>query len=158
MAGTRVAAPGKRNGPAPIPNEVKRRRGNPGKRALPKEGNLQILPGSKTAPPPPRPLGEAGMSLWTRTWEAGYTWISPQSDVDALLLACENADEQAFLRQLVLEGGDPSLRNQLRALEKQMITLYSLLGFTPTARTALGVAEVRVEDDLEAFRRRAASR
>lgn len=144
----------RRNGPAPVPNEVKRRRGNPGKRALPDESKLQILPGSKTAPEPPRPLGEVGLDFWTRTWEAGYVWLSPQSDVDLLLLTCEQLDERKALREYVLASDDPRSRAALRDIEKALVNAYSLLGFSPTDRTRLGVAEVRVEDDLEAFRRR----
>lgn len=147
----------RRNGPAPVPNEVKRKRGNPGKRALPKEAGLKIMPTSRATPKPPRPLGPLGMDFWVRTWAAGYVWMSPESDVDLLLLACELLDERAELRESVLAAGDWRERSALRAMDKQLIDMYSLLGFSPTDRTRLGVAEVRVEDDLEAFRRRHSS-
>lgn len=147
----------RRNGPAPIPNEVKRRRGNPGKKRLPSEGSLTVMPTSRTAPKPPRPLGPLGMDFWERTWDAGYVWMSPSSDIDMLLLACELLDERAALREEVLAEGDWRQRSALRAMDKQLIDIYSLLGFSPTDRTRLGVAEVRVEDDLEAFRRRHSS-
>ena len=51
--------------------------------------------------------------------------------------------------------GDWRERSGLRALDKQITDRLQLLGFTPADRTRLGVAEVRVEDDLEAFRKAA---
>lgn len=144
----------RRNGPAPIPNERKRMLGNPGKRSLPDEASLAVLPGQAKPPAPPMPLGPLGETLWANAWAEARAWMAP-SDVHALTLVCQALDEREALRQMVLDDpADWRNRAGLRAVDKQLMDGLSLLGFTPTDRTRLGVAEVRVEDDLEAFRRR----
>ena len=50
------------------PNELARRRGNPSKKALPREDNLVLLPGAKEPPKPPLTLGRAGKALWELAW------------------------------------------------------------------------------------------
>jgi hypothetical protein len=146
----------RRNGPAPLPTEQHRRRGNPGKKALPEEATVTALPAvpAGVIPTPPRPLGTDGAALWERAWKAGRTWMSDQSDVDVLLLLCESLDERSALRAVVLEEGGWRERSALRALDKQIIDKLQLLGFTPSDRARLGVAEVKADDDLEAYRKR----
>jgi hypothetical protein len=45
-------------------------------------------------------------------------------------------------------------RSALRELEKSIRSNLSLLGFTPTDRMKLGVAEVKVESKMELLKRR----
>jgi hypothetical protein len=53
----------------------------------------------------------------------------------------ETLEERQSLRAAVLAGhGD---RKELRALDKQVIEMLSALGFDPTARSRLGLAEVK---------------
>jgi hypothetical protein len=85
----------------PKPNEVKRKLGNPGKRALPDQGKLIALPMAAEPPTPPRPLGPEGLKLWNRIWEQGRTWISLNSDLEMVTLLCESMDERSQLRFLV---------------------------------------------------------
>lgn len=142
----------RRNGPPPTPNEVKRRRGNPGKRSLPSESNLVLLPGSKDAPEPPLPLGEHGRALWELAWSEAAAWLAA-TDTWALALVCQDIDEREILRASMIASEDWRGRIALRALDKQITDRLQLLGFTPADRTRLGVAEVRLEDDLESFRK-----
>ena len=135
----------------PVPNERKRALGNPGKRTLPKESTLTILPGQSTAPEPPLPLGDVGRGLWETGWKHAAAWMAP-SDQHALALVCQAFDEREVIRGEAL-AGDWRARNGLRNVDKQIMDGLSLLGFTPTDRTRLGVAEVRI-DELEAFKRR----
>ena len=137
-----------------MPNEVMRRRGNPSKKSLPKEDNLVLLPGSKQPPKPPFTLGAKGKALWELAWREAHYWLAP-SDAHALALLCQDVDEREDLRKSVMASGDWRERSGLRALDKQITDRLQLLGFTPADRTRLGVAEVRVEDDLEAFRKAA---
>ena len=52
-------------GRPPKPIEQKRALGNPGKRPLPTEGSLVLLPSMYEVPEPPRPLvTEAAKALW----------------------------------------------------------------------------------------------
>jgi hypothetical protein len=112
------------------------------------------IPGQVEAPKPPRPLKVEGMKLWTRAWSLANTWLSPQTDIEVLLLTCEALDERTELRKLVAaDPADRFARGSLRALNKEILDTLGRLGFTPTDRARLGVAEVKVEDDLEKFRR-----
>ena len=134
----------------PKPNEVKRKLGNPGKRALPDQGKLIALPMAAEPPTPPRPLGPEGLILWNRIWEQGRTWITPSSDLEMVTLLCESMDERSQLRLLVLRGtGDWRDRVALRSLDSQLQTMLSLLGMSPTDRTKLGVAEVQARSKIQ---------
>ena len=83
-------------GRPPKPVEQKRRAGNPGKRPLPDA--VIAIPTSPTVPEPHRPLGQAGRQFWERVWNVGFTWISPQMDIELLQIVAEQIDERAALR------------------------------------------------------------
>lgn len=131
------------------PLEQKRMLGNPGKRTLPKEGDLIQLDPISQIPEPSRPLGKYGIELWDRVWNMGSTWVSPNTDIELLLMTCEMIDERWNLRVAVLRDGDPKDRRALRELEKGIVGNLALLGFTPSDRTRLGVAEVKAKSKLE---------
>ena len=134
----------------PKPNEVKRKLGNPGKRALPDQGKLIALPMAAEPPTPTSTLGPEGLKLWNRIWEQGRTWISLNSDLEMVTLLCESMDERSQLRLLVLRGtGDWRDRVALRSLDSQLQTMLSLLGMSPTDRTKLGVAEVQARSKIQ---------
>jgi hypothetical protein len=67
-------------------------------------------------------------------------------------------DERWNLRAKVMRDGDPKDRRALRALESLIINNLSLLGFTPTDRSRLGVAEVKAQSKLEELMSRRAER
>jgi hypothetical protein len=69
-----------------------------------------------------------------------------------VLLLCESADERVALRWRVLRG-DGGWRDRvgLRALDQQVSSLLSMLGFTPVDRGRLGVAEVAAVSSVERF-------
>lgn len=136
-------------GRPPKPAEQKRLLGNPGKRALPNETTIQLLPQATGVPEPDRPLGKPGRGLWDSVWGAGIAWISPTTDSEVLLMTCEMIDERWNLRAQVLQSEDPKMRRNLNALTKMIVENLSLLGFTPADRTRLGVAEVKAQSKLE---------
>lgn len=139
----------------PKPNEVKRKLGNPGKKPLPDENNLILLPAINEIPEPDRKLFEAGTNLWNKVWSMGQTWISKNSDSELLLMTCEMVDERVRLRTLV--WNNPELwreRKALRDLDVAIVRNLSLLAFTPTDRSRLGVAEVKRQSKLEELRTR----
>jgi hypothetical protein len=136
-------------GRPPKPLEVKRAEGNPGKRPLPKEGNLVILPQANGIPEPARPLLKYGQELWDRIWGMGQSWISPTTDIELVLMTAEMVDERWNLRVKVMSNDDPRLRRGLRELDKQIVGNLSDLGFSPTARMRLGIAEVKKQSKLE---------
>jgi hypothetical protein len=146
----------RRNGPPPVPNERARARGNPGKKSLPKAGELVLLRGSTAAPKPPLVLGKAGMELWKLAWGEASAWLA-STDTWVLALLCQDVDERQDLRAAMIGSEDWRGRIALRNLDRQITDRLQLLGFTPADRTRLGVAEVRVEDDLASFRRSVSS-
>jgi hypothetical protein len=67
--------------------------------------------------------------------------------------------ERETLRELVLAQPDnPKLRSGLRELERQIVSNLGLLGFSPSDRARLGLAEVKKESKLEELLRRKAER
>lgn len=141
-------------GPPPKPIEAKRRAGNPGKRPLPDVAKTApLLAGSAGMPEPARPLRATGKAMWRRIWSSGAVWLAALADAETVLIVCEQIDERHALRQRVFKYGDRFDRIALRALEKQIMHGLSVLGLTPTDRSRLGVAEVKVESALAKLRR-----
>jgi hypothetical protein len=139
------------------PVEMKRKLGNPGKRAMPREGELMTIEGGFREPL--RPLGEAGRQLWDEIYQVGGMWISPRSDTQLLQMVCELLDRREILREEFL--ADPTERKvnmSLLETEKLIQSSLSLLGFTPSDRSRLGLAEVKAKSKLEELMERRANR
>ena len=145
-------------GRPPKPVELKRVTGNPGKRKLPNEGKIVILPAATSTPEPARPLMKYGREVWDTVWQVGVNWISPNTDLELLLMTCEMVDERWNLRVKVMQTDDSKMRRGLRELDRLIIGNLSLLGFTPTDRSRLGWAEVKTQSVLEEFMARKAAR
>jgi hypothetical protein len=145
-------------GRPPKPTELKRIQGNPGKRALPKETEMILLPAAETIPIPSRPLLKYGQEMWDRIWNMGNSWISPTTDIELVLMTAEMVDERWNLRVKVMGSEDPKMRRGLRELDKMIVSNLSLLGFSPTDRMRLGVAEVKKQSKLEELLAKKAAR
>jgi hypothetical protein len=145
-------------GRPPKPTELKRIQGNPGKRALPKETEMILLPAAIGIPEPSRPLLKYGEEMWDRIWNMGNSWISPTTDIELVLMTAEMVDERWNLRVKVMGSDDPKLRRGLRELDKLIVSNLSLLGFSPTDRMRLGVAEVKKQSKLEELLAKKAAR
>ena len=131
------------------PVEQKRLTGNPGKRGLPDEQEVILLQQVTEAPESPRPLLKYGQALWDRVWAMGLTWVSDTTDLELLTMTCEMVDERWNLRVKVMQSDDSAMRRGLRELDRQIISNLSLLGFTPSDRSRLGVAEVKKQTKIE---------
>lgn len=148
-------------GRPPKPIEQKRRIGNPGKRKLP---NLVLVPmptvDTPTIPEPHRPLMRsssggygAGRQLWQLVWQSASPWLRPETDVELVMLVCEQTDERTLLRDRMFRIGlEWRERSALRQLEKQIAQNLAQLGFTPTDRARLGVGNTTSTDALQTFR------
>ena len=135
------------------PLEVKRALGNPGKRPLPDSIDTVSLPAGRVEPH--QPLAWAGQLLWDRVFNVGKTWISPQTDVELLLLTCKQLDRQVVLEsQFVERPDDYHVHRQLLDLEAQIVRNLGLLGLTVDSRSKLGLAEIKAESKMEQLRRR----
>ena len=141
----------------PKPIEQKRLLGNPGKRAMPDdEGTISLFSGRRE---PLFPLGEAGQKLWDSVFNEGELWISPRTDVAWLQVVCELLDRREVLKQeWMADPADRKLNMSLLETEKLLQTGLGLLGFTPTDRSRLGVAEVKAKSKLEELMERRANR
>ena len=129
------------------PIEQKRLLGNPGKRALP--SSTIAIPMVEVAPEPHRPLLKYGRELWDKVWQTGATWISPNTDTELLLMTCEMIDERWNLRVKVMQTDDSKMRRGLRELDRQIVSNLSLMGFSPSDRSRLGVAEIKAKSKLQ---------
>lgn len=140
-------------GRPPKPLEEKRRTGrSPGRdtggRKLP-EGRVIALQPADGIPDYPPDLGLDGQRFWTRAWNAALTWIAPGTDAEQIEEAAHLADDVAAARKRYRATTDPADARALVALSKQMTEALSALGFNPTARARLGVAEVKRVSALE---------
>lgn len=136
----------------PKPLEQKRLTGNPGKRALPKEANIVLIP-QVDNPKPLRPLDEVGSAFWDEAWSKGQLWLG-RTDKWLVQLTAEMLDEREVLRELVFNNdGEDSWRDrrQLRDLERSIISNLSLLAWTPVDRSRYGLAEVKAKSKLAEF-------
>jgi len=140
------------------PIEQKRLLGNPGKRALPDQNEVVLLDPVDEIPEPPRPLLKYGRDLWDRVWGIGATWVSDKTDIELLVMTCEMIDERWNLRVKVMQNDDARMRRGLRELDRQIVSNLSLLGFTPSDRSRLGVAEVKAKSKLEELMARSENR
>lgn len=163
-----VAATGRPNGRPAKPVERKRATGNPGGRALPDAPGVgEGLQSDGTAPVPPATLETTGLDLWESVWDAGKSWLSPEADRPLVEMLCHGADEAEDLRISLANGSvsrwyemsngstvtHPAV-TQLKELRTQRTTWLSMLGFSPADRSRLGLAEVRVRDELDDLSRR----
>ena len=141
----------------PKPIEQKRLLGNPGKRAMPSDDSTVTLYSGRIDPL--FPLGEAGQKLWDSVFEQGELWISPRTDVAWLQVVCELLDRREVLKQeWMADPADRKLNMSLLETEKLLQSGLGLLGFTPTDRSRLGVAEVKAKSKLEELMERRANR
>ena len=130
-------------GRPPKPIEVKRMTGNPGRRKLPELAVVTTLPMAANTPTAPEGLGAEGLAFWEKAWDYAITWLSPSSDLQAIENAARLADDVALARKkyrATLESADGRLLVQIN---KSFVDALSSLGFDPTARSRLGVAEVK---------------
>ena len=128
-----------------VPNEVKRLTGS---RHF-SEGSI-LIDQVVDAPDPLRRLDEVGLDLWVRAWAMGKSWLSAQADVELLQVVCEQLDEREVLRAYVLENMEAwHERSALRKLEELIRANLSELGFSPTARSRLGLSLAKTQTKLE---------
>lgn len=150
----------------PVPIERKRARGNPGKRALPdKAETVEIEP---LDPNVPATLGNAGADIWNKM-QASAHWLG-ESDRPAMMLLADKFDRRADLLErmksepLVItpdNGSRPATNPivyMIDQVEKDIVSLLSLLGMTPTDRSRLGLAEVKKQSTLEKLRAQRATK
>ena len=140
-------------GRPPVPVELKRLRGTLRADRLPPNAPLQALMEPALEPKPPKELSGSGLEFWSLAWSCN--WISQTSDYFLVLLTSEAISERDALRDLVaLDVGNIRARSALRELDRQLVSQFALLGFSPSDRARLGLAEVKKESKLDEIIRR----
>lgn len=160
-----MAVTGRPKGQPAIPMERKRMTGQINDlpdAPLPGEG---LTGGS--APDAPETLNDYGLALWNHIWDAGRQWLAVESDRTIVSLLCHAHQEAETLRQGLETGeysrvyvhanGSPVTTpwvTQLKELRVQMTAWLAAIGFSPADRARLGLAEVRVRDELDDLKKR----
>lgn len=160
-----------RTGRPPKPLEQKRRTGNPGKRTLPELSKTVALEPASSIPPVPFDLDDFARGIWSMVWSSpAQAWLSPQLDAPMRVkTVCRLHSEIHRLVEMIDKLGtllsepittptgivvgerivpNPAVK-MLRDVEKQLDRELSALGFDPTARARLGLAEVKRQSILQ---------
>ena len=82
----------------------------------------------------------------------GVGWLA-RTDLVALALLSSQLDERDALADSSTAGSTEG-RRALQDLDRQVVALLSVLGFTPSARARLGVAEVTSRSKVDEIRER----
>lgn len=145
--------------PPTLPLEQKKRRGTLRKDRVP-GGGVGLIPVEKADPTtePPDNLKEDGQAEWARALRV-CPWLAP-SDLTALQFLCEAVDRRRELAD-ELKGSETTLFTStgyayvhpahaaLEKTEDRISKWMQQLGMTPSARGALGVAEVKTASTLD---------
>ena len=143
-------------GPQPKPNEVKRLLGNPGRRKLPDEGKVIVLP--QLAGEPPAHLSKVQKEKWSEMRSLA-PWIAV-TDEHLLTSLVEKMTRQKELSKQMKKSqfvlytdkgyayANP-LFGMLSTIETEIFKLLCQLGLTPVDRSKMGVAEVKARTKLE---------
>jgi phage terminase small subunit len=150
-------------GRPPKPIEQKRRTGrtpdtDSGGRKLTPANAVIALPLATGIPEPPADFGLDARRLWVRAWDSAITWLSPHSDMESVEQACRLVEDIAIARERYRATHDPGDLRALVAVQKLMQDSLSLLGFDPTSRSRLGLAEVKAASTLDKIAARRAER
>ena len=155
------------------PIERKRARGaeiRGGLKAQPMPESALALVDLGAIPEPPKTLGKVGVAYWGIYWTAGRRHLSELHDTPLMTRLCSNFDRIAELELWL--GSDVERRwytspngqivthpavKQIDQMDAQNTAWMSLLGFTPSDRARLGLAEIRVANELDQFRQRKAN-
>lgn len=169
-----MANTGRPSGRPPKPTEIKRSLGNPGHRPLPLPPTGTGLPAANGIPKAPRELEKKGRELWKKVWEAGQVsnHLSPLMDTTLILMLCQAYDQVEWYESKLEPRGEvervylmsngaysphPYVK-EIHTLTTKITAWLSMLGFSPTDRTRLGIGEVKPADPLDELNRRRATR
>jgi P27 family predicted phage terminase small subunit len=105
-------------------------------------------------PDVPDGLGDRGTTEWNRIWIAGKVWLHPAEDYHWIEMISRAYDDIAQFRTeiektgLIVKGyagqltANPLLR-EIREAESVIRKCLSQIGFSPTDRARLGLAEIK---------------
>jgi len=97
----------------------------------------------------------APAELFTDIMQAGSAWFARTDGVQLSMLR-ESLEERA--RLVPVAESSTEARKQLRELNREIADWLTALGFNPTARARLGLAEVKAASTLEKLQEKRAKR
>jgi len=141
-----------------------------GLKASPMPGTALALVDPTVVPTAPEGLGKVGGEYWSVLWTGGRRHLSELHDGPLMGRLCRNYQVIWELEQWL--GSDLTNRwytspngqvvthpavKQIEQMDAQCTAWLSLLGFTPSDRARLGLAEIRTANELDAYRQRNAN-
>jgi len=153
-----------------------------GNRRLVPKGQVIVVPGRtgtnlkkppafdhRCLPKMPAGLGKPGKKAWFEVWDNG-PWLHPFEDHHLVAIVAKNYDLiNAFELKieetgLILSGGgyngqdvaNPLLK-EIKSCEQVILTCLSKLGFSPSDRARLGLAEIKRQSGLQGLQNQAAA-
>lgn len=146
-------------GRPPKPIERKRATGrtpatDSGGRRLPAVRETIVKDAAEDIPEPPSGLGARGDAEWVKIWTAGRKWLAPTQDYAWVEMVARAWDDIEQFRARVEADGliqtgsmgqviAHPLIAEVRRAEATIQKCLSVLGFSPTDRARLGLAEVK---------------
>lgn len=139
----------------------------PGGRRISPPGTVVVVPGRpgrvafdhRTLPKMPASLSKRGKKEWFAIWDNG-PWLHPDEDYRWVEMICqaydeiEKFDEQIAKDGMVVQGykndmmvAHPLIKEK-RECQRVIIKCLSILGFSPTDRARLGLAELKRQTGL----------
>lgn len=109
----------------------------------------------------PEGLHDRGVKEWYSIWDAGV-WLHPSEDYHLVEQVARSYDDLEEFRAAIKEQGliakgyagqvvaNPLIK-EMRACEATIRNCLSQLGFSPTARAKLGLAEIKRQSGLRAL-------
>lgn len=92
------------------------------------------------------PYEHDALDVFVQIMESGAPWLA-RTDAVRLAMLRQSLEERA--RLVLVAEASTEARKQLRELNKEVSEWLSLLGFDPSARARLGLAEVKAASALE---------
>lgn len=157
-------------GGKPQPTEVQRAKGNTAKKKLPPKPDTRtslVNVAVDAIPVAPEWCDAYGAAVWQSVWSAGRRHLSEQHDVLLVTMLVERLQDRRAMRDWL--GDHPENRwyvtangqvvthpavKQIEQIDAQVTGWLSMLGFSPSDRARLGLAEIRVANELDEFRKR----
>lgn len=128
----------------------------PGKRNLPVP--VQVRP-ERSVPVPASDFSGRGVEEWEKVWEAGF-WLKRDQDYHWVeMIARAYSDIEVFRARVETDGlvvtgynnqvvAHPLIK-EIRAAEATIQKCLSILGFSPTDRARLNLADLKVKNELQ---------
>ena len=120
----------------------------------------EVVAKTVVVPAEPDGLAARGSEEWVNIWTAGANWLHPTEDYHWVEMIAHAYDEIAHFRSVIAEDGLTQrgsmgqmvahpLIGEIRRAEATIMKALSTLGFSPSDRARLGLAEIKAQSKLQ---------